>query len=105
MSRPDPSSVRWGFIGAGKMAAALIRGMLNTGTSSPASVVVSDTVEAARAGLAADTGITVLDTNEEVVRRSDVVVIAVKPQSMPQVLEEIKGVITPDHLVISIAAG
>lgn len=105
MTRPDPSSVRWGFIGAGKMAAALIRGMLNAGTAAPESVVVSDPVEAARAGLAADTGISVLETNEQVVRRSDVVVIAVKPQSMAQVLDEIKGVITPEHLVISIAAG
>ena len=47
---------------------------------------------------------TTLD-NVEVVRRSDVVFLAVKPHIVPDALREVYGAITPDKLVISIAAG
>ncbi len=96
---------RWGFIGSGKMAGALIRGLLRAGTARPEDVTASDPIAAAREALAVETGITALDSNIEVARRSDVLVLAVKPQSMPQVLEELQPVVTSEHLVISIAAG
>src|SRR6266446_7014924 len=99
------SALRWGFIGAGKMATALVRGMLRAGTATPRTVVASDPVAAARAALAGETGITVFDSNAEVARASDVLVLAVKPQSVPGVLERLRDEVTPEHLVISIAAG
>lgn len=101
----DRAKLRWGFIGAGKMATALIRGMLRAGTTSPEFVCASDPIAAARASLASESGATAFDTNEEVVRHSDVLVLAVKPQSMSTVLEEIRGSVTSEHLIISIAAG
>lgn len=96
---------RWGFIGAGKMATALIRGMSRAGTAEPRSVRASDPVESTRRALASETGVSVTDSNLAVVQNSDVVVLAVKPQSMPQVLEQVRAAVTPEHLVISIAAG
>ena len=59
----------------------------------------------ARSALAAETGIAVFETNPPVVERSDVLVLAVKPQAMPQLLAEIRPLVGPGHLVISIAAG
>jgi pyrroline-5-carboxylate reductase len=100
-----PSSLRWGFIGSGKMATALIRGMIRAGTAQPGAVSASDPLAAARAALAAETGATVVADNLQVVGRSDVLVLAVKPQSMPQVLDEVRSAVTAGHLVVSIAAG
>ena len=65
----------------------------------------SDPLPAARSLLEAETGVTVFDSNLPVVQQSDVVVLAVKPQSMREVLENLRPVVTPDHLVVSIAAG
>lgn len=96
---------RWGFIGSGKMATAMIKGMIRAGLAPAGSICASDPLPAARTALQADTGIAVVDNNLEVVRASDVVVLAVKPQSMREVLRELRPVVTGEHLVVSVAAG
>jgi pyrroline-5-carboxylate reductase len=96
---------RWGFIGAGKMATALIRGMLNAGIAQAGDIMASDPVAAALEALARETGIEVSGANLPVVERNDVIVLAVKPQSMTQVLAEVGNAVRPGHLTISIAAG
>ena len=101
---PSAGARRWGFIGSGKMATALIRGMLRVGIL-PESISASDPNPSARAALVADSGINTHDSNRAVIDGSDVVVLAVKPQSMASVLAELKPWITRDHLVVSIAAG
>jgi pyrroline-5-carboxylate reductase len=98
-------TLQWGFIGSGKMATALIRGMLRAGVAGTTTIAASDPLESARAGLAADTGIRVFEANIQVVERSDVLVLAVKPQTMPQVLAQLRPLVGPRHLVVSIAAG
>ena len=95
---------RWGFIGAGKMAGAMIRGMIRHGQPA-GSIAASDRDPATRAGLVGETGIHSFATNAEVIARSEVVVLAVKPQVLPAVLAEIRPELTSRHLVISIAAG
>ena len=95
----------WGFIGAGKMATALVRGMLRSRVARDDAIVASDPLEAVRTLLQAESGIAVFESNLDVMKQSDVVVLAVKPQSMSHVLEELRRAITPEHLVISIAAG
>ncbi|MFO0910952.1 MAG: pyrroline-5-carboxylate reductase [Isosphaeraceae bacterium] len=105
MAESLSSHPRWGFIGAGRMATALVRGMIAAGTARAEEVIASDPLDATRASLASDTGISVCDSNRTLVERSNVVVLAVKPQSMAAVLEEIRHLVTPDHLVISVAAG
>jgi pyrroline-5-carboxylate reductase len=99
------SALRWGFIGSGKMATALIKGMLRAGVAPVAAIRASDPLPAARTLLAGETGVAVYDSNLAVVQQSDVVVLAVKPQSMGGVLENLGSDITSEHLVISIAAG
>jgi pyrroline-5-carboxylate reductase len=106
VERRQPTETRqWGFIGSGKMATALIKGMLHSGVAGTAAIAASDPLSAARANLEADTGIRVYEANGPLVERSDVLVFAVKPQTMPQVLRELGPLVRPAHLVISIAAG
>jgi pyrroline-5-carboxylate reductase len=96
---------RWGFIGSGAMATALIKGMLRAGIAPVDAIRSSDPLPSARARLEGETGVTVYDSNLPVVQHSDVVVLAVKPQSMRQVLENLRPVVTAEHLIVSIAAG
>lgn len=99
------SQRKFGFIGSGKMATALIQGVLRAGLAKPANVTASDTLPEAREKLQQDTGVTVIDSNAQVVHRSDVVVLAVYPQVVLQVLPEIAPIVSDRHLVVSIAAG
>jgi pyrroline-5-carboxylate reductase len=102
---PSFHTMRWGFIGAGKMATALVKGMIRAGMATQQNISASDPVDTARAAMATATGVSVTDSNARVAHKSDVLVLAVKPQSMAHVLMHLRPVVTPAHLVISIAAG
>lgn len=97
--------MRVGFIGGGKMAEAMIRGIVSSEAVSADDVLVRD-ISAARCTLLEDQyGIRVCPDNGELVGASDVLFLAVKPQGLSPVLDEIASSVTSDHLVISIAAG
>jgi pyrroline-5-carboxylate reductase len=85
------------------MAAALIRGMIRAGTASASSITASDPSAEARGGLAAE-GVSVTGSNAEVASRSEVIVIAVKPQAMDDALRGLDGGAL-GKLVVSVAAG
>jgi pyrroline-5-carboxylate reductase len=97
--------VKIGFLGAGKMAGALARGFLAAGIATKSTLVASDVVEAARSSFASDTGARVTQRNVDVVRASEVVVLAVKPDQVAGVLAEVKPAWKGGRLLISIAAG
>ncbi len=94
-----------GFLGAGKMASALAKGFIQAGLVKPAQLHASDVVDAARASFAKDTGAKVSAGNLDVIRRSQIIFLAVKPQQVADVLAEIRPALTHEHLLISIAAG
>lgn len=96
---------RVGFIGAGQMATALARGLISAGFTSSDQIVASDVVPAAREHFVQETKASTVGSNAEVVAASQIVILAVKPQQMSGVLAELKGHVTSQHLVISIAAG
>lgn len=101
----DTSSLSVGFIGSGRMATALAKGLLSAGRVAPDRVSASDVFEPARQQFTEQTGVTAIESNEAVVRASNVVVLAVKPQQMATVLADLSDDFTDDHLVVSIAAG
>ena len=92
------------FIGGGNMARALIVGLLQAGHPAR-SLIVADPNEAARQSAAADFGVCVTASNREAVDDVEVVVLAVKPQIMPKVLEDLAETLNAGALVISVAAG
>lgn len=94
-----------GFIGAGKMATALAKGFTSAGCCTAESIIASDVVPAAREYFTAQTGARAVTGNQEVVARSEVLFLAVKPHNMAAVLGELQPLLKPQHLVISIAAG
>ena len=96
---------RLGFLGAGQMAEALIRGLIQSGACEPARIVASDVAPARRECLASELGIKTTADNSEVVATSDIVILSVKPKTIPDVLSEVTESVTPKHLVVSIAAG
>jgi pyrroline-5-carboxylate reductase len=96
--------MNFGLIGCGKMATALLGGMLKAGVCAPRQVSASDCHRASAEQLAADTGCHALHTNEEVARGSEVLLLCVKPQDALPVLESLRPLLA-GKLVVSIAAG
>jgi pyrroline-5-carboxylate reductase len=96
---------RIGFLGAGRMATALARGWLNAGLLDAAHCRASDPVESARRTFTTETGCLATGDNRAVVAESDVLLFAVKPQSMTALLDEIRPHVAARHLFVSIAAG
>jgi pyrroline-5-carboxylate reductase len=94
-----------GFIGAGNMAEALIKGILAAKLCKPANIFVSDIRPERLAELAARYGITAAKDNADLVARCEIVVLSIKPQVMDEVLKPLKSAFTPGKLVISIVAG
>ncbi len=94
-----------GFIGAGNMAAALIKGFLDAELYDAKQMWVSD-VDAKRLSLIKKRfKVDAAPNNATLVAKSKIIILAVKPQVIEQVLTELRALITPDHLFISIAAG
>jgi len=96
---------RIGFIGAGRMATAMVQGLIRSKITTPERIVASDVVEEAREALADITKVKVYAENNPVVEQSDVIFLAVKPQVMAEVLLELKPLVTGKHLIVSVAAG
>src|SRR5437762_3491530 len=94
-----------GFVGAGNMAGALIRGLLRAGQLDPGDIWASDPVDVQLRRLKRVHKIDVTRDNRELVRGSQTIILAVKPQNMAAVLDEIRADVTPKKLFISIAAG
>jgi len=94
-----------GFLGAGKMATALAKGVIRAGLVSAKQVMASDPSDTARAAFGKETGAKTTPSNRVVVKFAEVLVLAVKPDQVTAVLADIQADFTAKHLLISIAAG
>ncbi len=91
-----------GFVGAGNMAEAMLVGLLKSGFE-PDNIYVTNRSSEERLLRAKALGVKTTDKKE--IASCDVVVLAVKPQDMGNVLVELSGLLTDKQLVISVAAG
>jgi len=96
-------SMKFGFIGSGKMASALVRGAIDSGVIECKDMVVCDAIPAVARALAFATGASA-GTNAEVAADADVLVLCVKPADALEALHGFHDV-APGKLVISIVAG
>ncbi|KAK3600560.1 hypothetical protein CHS0354_003497 [Potamilus streckersoni] len=99
-----PEDMTVGFIGAGRMAQAMARGLISTGVLKPKNITASDT-DPIMLNYIKELGVHITEDNTQVVERSKLIVIAVKPNVVRLVLKDISRVMSPDKVLVSIAAG
>src|ERR1700752_95371 len=107
------SKCRLAFIGCGVMAEAIIAGLLRKKLVGPEQIVGSHPRQARREEMHAKYGIEMVESNREAVTEittespaaRSIVLLAVKPQRLHRVLEELKGALVKEQLVVSIVAG
>jgi pyrroline-5-carboxylate reductase len=93
------------FIGCGKMGQAMLSAIIAGGLSTPENITASDKSEARRRQLKQDFNVYITSNSFEAVARGDIVILAIKPQNLTEVMAEIKGQLKNDQLVLSIVAG
>jgi pyrroline-5-carboxylate reductase len=98
------SRMRLAVLGAGKMGGILIDAFLKQGLVSPKNIFATVQHAARERKNTSLLGVAVGNDNREAVRKADVILLCVKPQSVAQVIDEIKKELTEKKLVISIAA-
>ncbi len=98
------SEKRIGFIGAGNMASAIINGVLKNKAKPAEKISVFD-LDKQKLDVMKEKGIDVLTSGKELVQKSDIIVLAVKPQNYDEVLSEIKSESNESKVFVTIAAG
>jgi len=93
------------FIGGGNMGEAIISSLLEKRLAAPADISVSDVSESRRKYLKERYRVTATENNVEAADDKNAVVLAVKPQNLPEVMAGLKGCLKPAQLVLSIVAG
>lgn len=94
-----------GFIGAGKMAEAILSAAVETGLCAPWEITACDIDASRRKLVAKNYGVIVTESAAQTAKACKVLVLAVKPQDMDALLREIRPELTVKHLLVSIAAG
>ena len=94
-----------GFIGAGNMAEAMIRGIIQNQVVLPDRILASDISRERREHISRTFGMETVKENRSLVNQSNVIFLAVKPQAVPQVLADMASDMGPEKLLVSIVAG
>ena len=94
-----------GFVGCGNMATAIIKGIIKKQIIEEENIMASAKTKTTLERVQRELGIKVSMDNSEVVKNSDIVVLAVKPQYYQEVIEQIKDTVSDNQIIISIAPG
>lgn len=94
-----------GVLGAGKMGPAILRGVIRAGLVEKKQVMAGEPRDEARELLARELEIKVTSDNREVCAFADLIILAVKPQIVPTVLDEVSDKVGKNKIIVSIAAG
>ena len=96
--------VKIGFIGAGNMAQAIIHGMLKSGKYLPEQINLYD-VDQKKCEKLAEQGMQAAGSSQEVVKQSDIIFLAVKPQNYSEVLQGVRECVTQEKLFVLLLPG
>ncbi|KAJ0978861.1 hypothetical protein J5N97_014335 [Dioscorea zingiberensis] len=95
---------RLGFVGAGNLAESIARGVANSGVLPPSTIRTAHR-RPERCAVFESFGVRILETNQQVVDDSDIVILSVKPQVVKEVLLELRPFFSEEKVLVSIAAG
>ena len=87
------------------MGEAMLSALLDKGLSKSQDISVSDVSDTRREYLKQKYGVTITNDNRKAVEKAEVVVLAIKPQNLAEVMSELTGQLDPAQLVLSIIAG
>lgn len=93
------------FIGGGNMGEAMLSAILDKKLSLPQDISISDISKARRQYLTQKYGVAVTSDNQQAIDKAEVVVFAIKPQNLAEVMVGLNGQLKPTQLVLSIIAG
>lgn len=96
---------RIGMIGCGKMGTILLKGILSRQLATEGQIVVADVVKERLEEIHEAYPLVIRENNQNLIRQVDILILAVKPQNLSELLDEIADCVSSRHLVISIAAG
>ncbi|EAL12937.1 pyrroline-5-carboxylate reductase, partial [Bacillus cereus G9241] len=94
-----------GFIGCGNMGMAIVGGMLNKHIVPSNHIICSDLNTTNLENASEKYGISITTDNNEVAKNADILILSIKPDLYPLVINEIKEVIKNDAIIVTIAAG
>ena len=98
-------SKKLGFIGGGNMAEAMIKGLISASFVESKNIFVSDVVSERLEFLHSEYKVKTVQDNRELVEKSDILVLAVKPQVVKKVIENVRDLMDAKKLLVSVAAG
>jgi pyrroline-5-carboxylate reductase len=96
---------RIAIVGAGRLGESLLRGFLSSGWRTADDLVVTARRPERRAELAERYGVAALESNADAVSGARLAIVSVKPQDVDTVMQEIAPAVSPDHTLLSVAAG
>jgi len=105
MKNPLLKAMKIGFIGAGNMTQALVKGMVESKEIRSDHIIVSNRTEGKLLKLSEQYQVQTRSHNQEVITECDVVILAVKPQDFTAALEGLTGLFNENQVIISLAAG
>lgn len=105
MIHPLLKITKIGFIGAGHMTQALIKGMIESKQIKPEQIYVSNRTPGKLIKIKEAFNVNTLDHNEEIIDTCDIVILATKPQDLSSAISEISEKFRAEQIVISLAAG
>ncbi len=98
-------NIRLGFIGTGNMGSAMIKSIARSGIMNPDDIFIFDVNKEQIAALSKETGVHILSSGKEVVEKTDVIILAIKPQILKTVLEDCKDSLDSTKVLVSVAVG
>lgn len=96
--------MRIAFIGGGTMGEAMVKCLLTKGIAVPQDIVVSEVSPLRRELLSKEYGVNTVADNRKAIKGAELIILAIKPQDLSEVMEEIKN-LSPEQVVLSIVAG
>ena len=94
-----------GFIGSGKMAGAIIKGILKSKFISAENILATQSKSDGIQEKSKSLGVEVIADNKRLVKKSDVIFLAIKPNQVMDILDEISPLINTEKLIVSVVAG